>query len=832
MALNEHDPTGPSGAGEAVVRAGAPVDAEGAARLVADLVDRAERAVLAGDSVAFAAALADIASVGHLQRRHQARLRVVEQVLLPRPSVGTTALSRLMLQALDALLLWLGETPAEPTLLGYAGVLAAELGSYRASEDLFAAAIRLDPDRADIEASLAAVRARRKAKATVLGLPGDVRHQLPGRGAQLRDIARSAEPAQGLRVSLCMIVRDEEEMLPRCLAAAAHGVDEMVIVDTGSRDRTVEIAASFGARIIHHEWTGDFSEARNLALDAATGDWLVWLDADEVFVGEDARALRELAGHTWRECFRMEMIHHLGDVDDGDRAKHATWRMCRNRPEYRFTERVHEQITQTFPAYLLDERFEHTNVRIDHFGYLGQVRVDRGKSDRNMALLEEQVQAGDDTPFVHFNLGSEYLVFGDDASQAKALEHFRIAFGKVTGDLNFKLQGYLPSLVLRYVRALRVHEEWEEMDRVCALVQTRFPGFTDIVFEQGLAAIVRDDLGSARESFERCLELGDAPAIYSPNVGCGTHLAELRLASIDLHEGKLDDAIRRYAGVRDGYPEYLGLIDPYASLLLARGATPEEVLHALTDKHDLSPSGWFMLGVNLQERGHGADAEAAFRAAIARRPTFDQARVALADGLLVQGRIAEALAEVQDVPVDVRVGGAALRTAIFACLVLEDASLDAGLSVYADRLASTDLSASTRDVLAAWIAVRLGAPPAGLGMPHVDELGALMGATLRLGAADAFAELVALLDATGLGRRDQHEILATLFLRCGLTELAADEWIAAVQESGADADAFAGLAEVARLQNMPDDARTLATEALDFDADQPLARRVLDAVGA
>ncbi|MBO9533281.1 MAG: glycosyltransferase [Solirubrobacteraceae bacterium] len=831
MALNEHDPNGPSAAAEQG-ESDALAEHQRIVTRAGEILERAELAIVAGDPAGYAAALAEVDEIDHLHRRHQLRLRSIERVLLPREGVTPTNLSRMMLAALGQLIAWLEPEPAEPTLLGYAGVLATELGIYREAEALFAAALRLEPAREDLDASLKAARVRRKAGAKVVDLPGDVRHALPSRREPLAKIAAAAKPAEGLTVTLCLIVRDEEEMIGRCLAAARPGVDEIVIVDTGSRDRTVEICESYGARVLHHTWTGDFSEARNIGMDAATGDWLVWLDADEVFVEGDAEKLRPLAQQTWRECYRMDMIHHLGDIDDGEQAMHSPFRMCRNRPEYRFRDRVHEQIGYSFPAYLINERFEHADVRIDHFGYLGQVRSDRGKSDRNITLILQQMEEGEDTSFAHFNLGSEYSVIPEAESQAQALEHFRIAWRKVTDNLDFKLQGFLPSLVLRYVRALRVHEEWEEMDEACATIHQHFPRFTDVYFEQGLAAAERSEFAEARELFERCLELGDAPAVYSPTVGCGTHLAELRLSVVDLAEGKVDDAIARYAHVRETNPEYLGLIDPYASLLLARGDTPDAVLAALTEGHDLSPSGWFMVGVNFQERGHLAQAEAAFRGAIERRPAFDQARVALADGLLVQGRVAEALAEVETVPADVRVGGAALRTAIFARLVLEDPSLDDGLGALVEQLPQSNLDELTQDILRAWVAQRLGTAPPELQREHVNALTPLMDPTLRLGAADAFGELVALLDATGIEVRTQHEVLATVLLVRGLTELAADEWIAAVQTCGPDAAAFAGLAEVARLQGLHDDARTLANEALAFEPDHALAKRVLESVGA
>src|SRR6202012_1608799 len=87
-------------------------------------------------------------------------------------------------------------------------------------------------------------------------------------------------PAAGLTLSLCMIVRDEEAMLPRSLAAARDAVDEIVMVDTGSPARPGEIPRQFGPKVIQREWTGSFADARNAGFGAASGDWLLFLDAD------------------------------------------------------------------------------------------------------------------------------------------------------------------------------------------------------------------------------------------------------------------------------------------------------------------------------------------------------------------------------------------------------------------------------------------------------------------------------------------------------------------------------------------------------------------------
>ncbi len=95
-------------------------------------------------------------------------------------------------------------------------------------------------------------------------------------------------------ISLCMIVKNEEENLPQCLDSVRDVVDEIVIVDTGSTDRTIEIAESYGARVYNHPWEGSFSKARNYSLKYATCNWILILDADEELSREDAPELKEL----------------------------------------------------------------------------------------------------------------------------------------------------------------------------------------------------------------------------------------------------------------------------------------------------------------------------------------------------------------------------------------------------------------------------------------------------------------------------------------------------------------------------------------------------------
>src|SRR5947207_377817 len=140
-------------------------------------------------------------------------------------------------------------------------------------------------------------------------------------------------------LSLCMIVRDEADMLPRCLAAVRGLPTELRVVDTGSRDGTVAILEAEGARVIHRAWDGDFSAARNAGLDGATGDWILYLDADEVasaaVVAQIRALLLEGSGVGAATLVMRNLLPH------GHRRDTPVMRLFRNHPSVRFSFPIH-----------------------------------------------------------------------------------------------------------------------------------------------------------------------------------------------------------------------------------------------------------------------------------------------------------------------------------------------------------------------------------------------------------------------------------------------------------------------------------------------------------
>ena len=696
----------------------------------------------------------------------------------------------------------LEDTPAEPVLLNLAGVAFYELGAIAPAEALFAAAARLDADVPHLARNLAECKRRRRAGITApSGLPVPVMELLRSAGPRAMHVAQAARPATGQTLGLCMIVRDEEQMLGRCLAAVRDAVDEIVVVDTGSTDRTVEIAESFGARILHHTWTGDFSAARNVSFDAATTDWILYLDADEVLVDGDAAALRALTGRTWREAFYLVETNHTGDLEDGTAVTHDALRVFRNRPQYRFTGRIHEQIAHTLPGHL-PERLERSAVRVEHFGYLGEVRAAKDKATRNVELLERQAAEGVDTPFLHFNLGSEHLATG---AHEKALEHLARGWQGVRDDPHLRTYGYVPSLASRWVKALRATGRHAEALRAGDEVLAQLEGFTDIVFEQGHAAFALGDLDRAATSFERCLELGDAPSRYSATVGCGTHFALVALADVRRAQGDLAAAEELLRRCLAEHPRFLGVVEPLATVLLARGVVPGEVVRTLHEGvEDLSPSARFLLAVPLYEQGAIAEAEAELRGVLAARPRVHQARVALAEALLSQDRLEEAAQEAAKVPAEAPCAAAAARTAAFAALA-------AGQQADLGQARASGLPEAELRAFEAWSAggAADNAVPASAGPVVLTMLDALA----RLERFDAFEALAGAFEAVALPWRERRELLAGVYLRRGFEQSAADEWLEVCEREGPDTRALLGLAEVARRRGLDDDAQLLTAEA-------------------
>ncbi|MBL8724790.1 MAG: glycosyltransferase [Planctomycetes bacterium] len=218
--------------------------------------------------------------------------------------------------------------------------------------------------------------------------------------------ARPVAPWAGRRprVSLCMIARDEERFLGECLARAQAAVDEIVLVDTGSTDRTVAIAESFGAKVLHEPWQDDFSAPRNTALRAATGDWILVLDADEFLQPGAAERIRELVTSEVASGYHLHFVNVYGS---GRTLGVMMVRLFRNLPGIAYENVIHEQVTPSLQrlALPLGLVLLSADVEVEHHGYRDEVMTSRGKNERNERLFHKQLAAQPDDVYAHYKYG-------------------------------------------------------------------------------------------------------------------------------------------------------------------------------------------------------------------------------------------------------------------------------------------------------------------------------------------------------------------------------------------------------------------------------------------
>lgn len=186
-----------------------------------------------------------------------------------------------------------------------------------------------------------------------------------------------------INVSLCLIVKNEEAYLERCLSSFADLVEEIIIVDTGSTDRTKEIASAFTDRIFDFPWIDDFSAARNYSFKQATQDYIMWVDADDVISEEDRIQFKELKENLPPDIDSVTMLYHLGrDVFGNSTFSLRRNRLVRREAGFRWIGAVHEYLE-------VGGRIDNSDISIQHLGS-NKPRDSR----RNLSIYEKQLASG------------------------------------------------------------------------------------------------------------------------------------------------------------------------------------------------------------------------------------------------------------------------------------------------------------------------------------------------------------------------------------------------------------------------------------------------------
>jgi glycosyltransferase involved in cell wall biosynthesis len=304
-------------------------------------------------------------------------------------------------------------------------------------------------------------------------------------------------------ISLCMIVNNEESFIRKCLQSVFDLVDEIIIVDTGSTDNTVQICNEYNAIIIPYEWDYHFANARNRGLVKATGEWILWLDADEEFDSNNKYLLKKYISQTKSNFISLPIYNYYGEtlpVNAEQVYIYHQLRLFRNHIGINFINRIHENPQLPAGSNSNVQEVQDIHLPIHHYGYIDDITKQKKKSSRNRYLL--QLETSNDDPWIKYHLASEYY------REKKYDEAFKMVNQSI---IQFLLKGNKPPSILyrlKYgmlIETNSIDGAWPSIEKALLL----FPDYVDLHFFKGYILYQKGDFTEALSAFDKCLELGE-----------------------------------------------------------------------------------------------------------------------------------------------------------------------------------------------------------------------------------------------------------------------------------------------------------------------------------
>lgn len=339
-------------------------------------------------------------------------------------------------------------------------------------------------------------------------------------------------------ISFCIITKNEEENLKRCISSIMKLCpdDEIVVADTGSTDGTVTMATELGAKVFNFEWIDDFSAARNFVAEKAGGEIIVMLDSDEELTSIDRESLIQIFHKNSDTVGRIE-IHNLINSGDENTAGVEWISRVYSPAGYHYTGKVHEQIacigSDRSPD---DKNVIDISIKANHYGYALSPEEKSKKADRNIVLLLKELneeKAEDKKPYIYYQLGKSFYFKGD---YEKASEHFSKA---LEYDLDPRLE-YVIDCVVSYGYALLNSGRVEEAMMLTGGYDT-FKGDADFLFVLGLVLMNNAAFDDAVSVFEQATHINNAKVD-----GVNSYKALYNIGVILECRGMADEALSYY----------------------------------------------------------------------------------------------------------------------------------------------------------------------------------------------------------------------------------------------------------------------------------------------
>jgi len=401
---------------------------------------------------------------------------------------------------------------------------------------------------------------------------------------------KNAGPPQALiRLSQCMIVKNEEKNIEKALSWAKGIVFEQIVVDTGSTDRTVEIAKSMGAKVYHFKWIDDFSAARNYAIKQATGNWIVFLDADEFFPVTDARKLIASLKLIQSDPVARDKYHALGckminiDVNGKATNTYNLTRVFQNNRSIYYHGRIHEELSVGSENTIWD-----TDITFFHEGDPIE-RKDAGNSERNIKMLRAELSLKPGDLNLKAYLANSLIASGDEKNLNEAEKLFSETIKLDTGaDIRLVLKlGAYTYFMDKYAKDPDKANQCEQM---CLKGLDEYPDYIDFKYYLAYALNNKGEFNKAWQLLKTCeIELATkANLADSALVSADPSLVYSQMVISAQGLGDTDNVIKYVTLILKADKLRHSALRPYIATLVRHGKNTDDIIALLKTIYDFS----------------------------------------------------------------------------------------------------------------------------------------------------------------------------------------------------------------------------------------------------
>lgn len=364
-----------------------------------------------------------------------------------------------------------------------------------------------------------------------------------------------------MKLVLCAIAKNEEAALPKCLSSVKGVVDEIVLLDTGSSDRTVEIALDFGAKVYNFDWCNDFSAARNEALKYVQGDWVLVLDADEVLVPEIVPSLKQAI-----KSDRYLVINLLRlEVGAAQSPYSLVSRLFRHHPNIYFSRPYHALIDDSVELILSQEPHWQignlAEVALWHEGYQKNAIASQNKFDKARVAMEGFLAAHPNDPYVCSKLGALY-VESDLITKGIELLERGLQTTSVSADILYELYYHLGIAYHRLQQPQKAIACYQSATSLDVYPMLKLGAYNNL----GSLRRAAGDLIGAKANYEMAVRI-------DPNFATGYFNLGLTWKMM----GKFTDAIAAYNQAIALHPDYAEAYQNLGVVLLKVGLVTDSI---------------------------------------------------------------------------------------------------------------------------------------------------------------------------------------------------------------------------------------------------------------